>query len=266
MMIAQLDNRPLMGAQPRSGKFSWDSRLFAGVVSMMELVTLVGLAVAPDQGCAQTVPDAFVYTQCDGSPGNATPECSGPGSQSYAQLGSTNAGASSSSLYAADGSVTYYMQLAYDGNGTPSYFVPVFMTANGSASASGSDGVAEAGISVSGNSEALACAGYGGCSTKFNPPSFSGTITIHEAPGVHQITLNASAAGGPGGSASAYIDPYFQIDPAFLAQKPGYSLNFSAGVVNAASVLEPAAWLMACCGVVLLGVGRSRRTCADMTV
>jgi hypothetical protein len=151
------------------------------------------------------------------------------------------------------------MRLAWDGSGTPSFFVPVLMTASGSASATGPDGVAEAAVSVGGNSEALACAGVGGCSTKFNPPSFSGTTTIYEAPGLYQIALNASAAGGNGSSASASVDPYFQIDPVFLALNPGYSLDFSAGVVNAATTVpEPAAWLMACCGAALVGVMRRR--------
>jgi hypothetical protein len=50
-------------------------------------------------------------------------------------------------------------------------------------------------------------------------------------------------------SASALADPYIRIDPAFLADHPGYSLAFSSNITNGplvgASVPEPATvWLL----------------------
>ena len=59
--------------------------------------------------------------------------------------------------------------------------------------------------------------------------------------------------------ASAEIDPYFQIDPAWAATHPGYSLVFDAGVENAPAIVpEPAAALLMISGVIALAVRRRR--------
>jgi hypothetical protein len=48
-----------------------------------------------------------------------------------------------------------------------------------------------------------------------------------------QVEMQASASScAAGGIANAVADPYFQIDPAFLAANPGYSLEFSPGITN----------------------------------
>jgi hypothetical protein len=56
----------------------------------------------------------------------------------------------------------------------------------------------------------------------------------------------------PSYSASIVIDPVFTIDPTFLQQNPGYSLQFSDGVGDSlvASTPEPATWAM-----ILVGFG-----------
>ena len=51
------------------------------------------------------------------------------------------------------------------------------------------------------------------------------------------------------------IDPTFTIDPSFLAQNPGYSLQFSAGIGDTpvGDTPEPASWLMMLVGFAGLG-------------
>ena len=53
---------------------------------------------------------------------------------------------------------------------------------------------------------------------------------------------------------SAFIDPYIQIDPAWVSTHPGYSLTFDAGVANApalaAAVPEPSTY-----GLLIVGFG-----------
>lgn len=61
-------------------------------------------------------------------------------------------------------------------------------------------------------------------------------------------------------SGSVDVDPIFTIDPAFLQQNPGYSLELSAGVGNSpATVPEPAAWTMLLAGFGGLGAMRVAR-------
>jgi PEP-CTERM motif len=56
------------------------------------------------------------------------------------------------------------------------------------------------------------------------------------------------------------IDPTFTIDPAFLQQNPGYSLQFSDGVGDLAPAApEPATWTMMLVGLGGLGAARHAR-------
>ena len=66
-------------------------------------------------------------------------------------------------------------------------------------------------------------------------------------------------------SSRAFADPYFNIDPDFLAANPGFSLAFSPGVGNTlappgGAVPEPATWAMMIAGFGAVGSAmRSRR-------
>ena len=63
---------------------------------------------------------------------------------------------------------------------------------------------------------------------------------------------------------SAYIDPYFQIDPAWAASHPGYALSFDPGVGNGvpgafggpSAVPEPATLALMAAGLAALAGGR----------
>ncbi|RZT06306.1 PEP-CTERM protein-sorting domain-containing protein [Duganella sp. CF402] len=72
------------------------------------------------------------------------------------------------------------------------------------------------------------------------------------------LVARASSYMPPPGSrfeaeASAYIDPYFFIDPGYLALHPGGSLELTAGMGNAVvAVPEPTAWMLLFAGLLML--------------
>jgi len=71
-------------------------------------------------------------------------------------------------------------------------------------------------------------------------PMWSHTVVVSA-----YVNLNSNA-GTTLDEAEATADPFIQIDPAFLAANPGYSLVFSSNVTNAPPVPLPgAAWLLA---------------------
>jgi hypothetical protein len=76
--------------------------------------------------------------------------------------------------------------------------------------------------------------------------------------------LNSYANAFLGQVAYASADPLIQIDPTFLANNPGLSLDFSAGIENgiAGAVPEPSTWAMMILGFAglgLMGYPRSRK-------
>jgi hypothetical protein len=92
---------------------------------------------------------------------------------------------------------------------------------------------------------------------------FSGFFHFSELSGHdYHVHMGVSLSTTLGGHAHASIDPFFFIDPDFLASNPGYSLLISDGIGNAApsSVPLPAPlWLL---GSALLGCGCRRRRVA----
>lgn len=115
-------------------------------------------------------------------------------------------------------------------------FVPIDIEGTGSASVTSANAGAVASIGVSGNGLA-ACAGRD-VSRSCKANSFGGVFE-HDAGVVNGVgtftidmTTDTFVDSSAVGSASASLDPFVFIDPAFLANNPGYSLSFSDGVDN----------------------------------
>ena len=97
----------------------------------------------------------------------------------------------------------------------------------------------------------------------------TGQVSLYTHSGLVVGYYNQEAFGG---TAEAFIDPVFTIDPAFSATHPGYSLVFSQGVGNgfAGAVPDPASWLLMLGGFGIVGSalrrsrqnGTVRATCA----
>ena len=60
----------------------------------------------------------------------------------------------------------------------------------------------------------------------------------------------------------AFSDPSVSIDPAFLAQDPGATLEFSSNIQQftpaAGSVPEPSTWVLIALGFAAIGLARAR--------
>jgi len=88
--------------------------------------------------------------------------------------------------------------------------------------------------------------------------TFTGSILLRrfEMGTVMLIAETTAISYGRATTGSAFIDPYFFIDPGFLAEHPGYSLSFS-GVGNepfhTAPVPEPETYAMLMAGLGILG-------------
>jgi PEP-CTERM motif len=74
------------------------------------------------------------------------------------------------------------------------------------------------------------------------------------------LTVFAVAQVGAGqDTQSATIDPFLSIDPIFLLDNPGLSLEFSSGIVNISPVPEPSTWAMMILGFAGVGFMAYRR-------
>jgi len=88
-------------------------------------------------------------------------------------------------------------------------------------------------------------------SNDYTGPDLALTLPFTQLSGeIGFVVLQAIATAVDGGSASAWVDPYFYIDPAFLAANPAYSLALSPGVVNAVPL--PGALVLLGSGLVVL--------------
>jgi hypothetical protein len=97
--------------------------------------------------------------------------------------------------------------------------------------------------------------------------SFNGDLSL-DANTVYRVDLFAIGLAQGNEHASARADPYFYIEPDFLATHPGYSLDFSAGVGNSpihvpTTVPEASTWAMMIMGLGGIGAVARRRRRAD---
>jgi hypothetical protein len=93
---------------------------------------------------------------------------------------------------------------------------------------------------------------------------YSGSISkmLHGsflASGSFSVNEYAFAEAANVGSAFASADPFFFIDPGFVASNPGYSLEFSSNVGNMSGTPEPAAWALMLLGFGTAGTVMRRR-------
>ena len=100
------------------------------------------------------------------------------------------------------------------------------------------------------------------------PLEFNGTLSFAQLSGHFDrveisVAVSASAGAGFSAYATATVDPYIFIDPAWLADHPNYSVAVSAGIGNAApgvaAIPEPQTYAMMLAGLGLLGFVARRR-------
>ena len=178
-------------------------------------------------------------------------------------------GAAANGNPSVSGAITYYVGVDGPSDGT---FVPIDVAyaMSGKIAIVGAayDGFAQAGLTLlsyyRGNPLSLVFLTQSG---DFN---VSGSTAWEVASGTTgQVSLNARAGlvvgyynqEAFGGTADAFVDPVFSIDPAFSATHPGYSLVFSQGVGNtgAGAVPEPAGWMLMLGGLGIVGSVLRRR-------
>jgi hypothetical protein len=121
------------------------------------------------------------------------------------------------------------------------------------------DGLSNASVRVLGTgssaySETFACAVSAGCS---GGGTFSGQVSLRPADsGSVILNVESIAPAQPSQTSSAYsfIDPYFFIDPDFLAANPGYSVStLTVGNAPVTPVPEPETWALMLGGLAVLG-------------
>jgi hypothetical protein len=140
----------------------------------------------------------------------------------------------------------YYFEVVGPG-GPYSNSVPIVVDAKVTASGSGAD----TGVSGSIGDD------YGTVAELGAPGSVSVAKDQDVASNVVlTMTLRSEATVWDGGSGTVSVDPFIFIDPTFLAENPGYSLDFSPAVGNSPSgVPEPATWATMLLGVGMIGAG-----------
>jgi PEP-CTERM motif len=138
--------------------------------------------------------------------------------------------------------------------------IPLFAMYDLHASAIGSVTNAIASLSITGtrNDFFERVAADGSFST---PASIFATRPVGLEPGVIGVVSLGVGGFSDSGLADAYVDPFIFVDPAFLADHPGYTVRVSAGVGNAmpvTSVPEPETYAMMLVGLGLLATTRRR--------
>ena len=250
----------------------------AGILHLMTagiLATLLTLFLAAPAS-ADGLP-GFTRVLCSGAgfigPVNHSQSCAGTqGDSATADLSGTSARAAGTALdgtydedegdhnYGATAETNYYFVVVAPENFDPFTKVPVEINAFLTTGTTATEGdfldhtFAEANLLV--RTDSLTYLGVGACSG-FPCDEPAATVDVGETVGIYpflenEVTLTATVEFSSlfQSSASALADPYIQIDPAFLADHPGFSLVFSDNITNGpplapAAVPEPAtAWLL----------------------
>jgi hypothetical protein len=237
------------------------------------------------------VPAGFDAPQATANLGSAAAKASLFGSPNplFANTGELTATASATSLYlsgSGSASIDGSLEILPAPGNNSGQVVPVVVIGTGNAVATG-NGYAYADLEVSGYGaddtfptvEAEAQTNYAYPEAPNEGPSFSVDQTIMLEPDtVAGVYMDANAFAGEPlqdpvfqeplaigcptycGTASASLDPLIEIEPAFLAANPGYTLVFSPGFVPplSAPVPEPSTCAMLLLGFIGLGFTGSR--------
>ena len=231
----------------------------------------------------------FTRVSCSGTPASGpvyqSQSCAGTqGDSATADLSGTSARAAGTALdgtydedevdrrFGASAQTNYYFLVVPPGNYEPGVKVPVRIDAFLTTGATATEGdflydtFAQANLLVKtdpvSDFAAGACSGYpcGGSATV----DVSVTIDLYELLW-NEVSLTALVELDSlfPSSASALADPFIQIDPVFLRDHPGYSLEFSDNITNGptapATVPEPSTvWLIS--GGLLALIGLRRRS------
>lgn len=170
----------------------------------------------------------------------------GPSPNIYASLSLASAGPADQSVY---NQLVYYFEVI-----TPTTTnVPIVVNAAGSVlPAAGLSSTLSVDLSGEPTIASITC--NNACSTSSFSVSTARTI---QSNALYEILLGISLVANvnPSGSiiTNASIDPTIAIDPSFLANNPGASLVFSAGVGNVSAVPELSTWAMMLAGFLGLG-------------
>lgn len=169
--------------------------------------------------------------------------------------------------YHADGNGQLTYSVLVGGSGYAG-IVPIHLIANLAVSVSGDGahvGHADSNLYVSvGNSSTHWRAALCTSSCVGSQPSSVAVDTILNVNSGQMVSITeaVNTEAIDGGTAYAFADPYFSIDPTFLAQHPGLTLQFSQFIGNdpaPSGVPEPAIWATMIAGFALVGGTMRRR-------
>jgi hypothetical protein len=170
----------------------------------------------------------------------------------------------------AGASLIFYFEVV---GGTQFEQIPILITTNLTAQIIGDPGANGANAEITVTPQPLdpgsnvmreACEPQPGCGA--NSSSFNGTFDVTALADVAaEVGMQVSAGSvglfsGGGGVALASADPSIEIDPTFLADNPGLTLEFSAGVANALPPTpEPSTLTLLAAGLAALAAVSLRR-------
>ena len=181
----------------------------------------------------------------------------------------------------AKAAVFYFMELMSSTGTFNNSLVPLLLTATGATEVGGdvipgtgkfNHNKATADVRFDGRSFVSACSGFGcfgGSQESFGGVFLLEIRPLTFGPNVFRIEVGVTAQTNsnlPTSFASAFADPFIEIDPAFLASHPEYSLAFSANVTNGPTIdpdpglvpLPATIWLFGLGLVALAGLTRRK--------